>query len=172
MKYRSCHAAFEAGIRSRTAYPLSAGLYKLRESKELIARSGKEIIRISEVIKKIRHPAELMHCTLGDKAIWLRDVPLNVAYRMGYEIIPGLRALVLEGVLPVQAESAARLIESVMGQRLARWDALRNSYSRKIAHEYARMRNGQSNALLVVDDALNLINASALGLPLHIQQSM
>jgi len=49
------------------------------------------------------------------------------------------------------------------------WDQLRNTYKNRIASEYARMRNGQSNALLVVDDALALIDSALKTLPLGVQ---
>ena len=169
MKYTKCHDAYQDGVNSRTAYPLHSGLYKLVESKDRIKRTGKEIARISEVVNSRRHPADLMHCTFQDKAFWLRDIPFTVAYRMGYEIIPGLRALAADGVDPNQAESAARSLESVIDQHLTQWDQLRNSYNKRIAYEYASMGKGKSNALAVVDDALSLINSGVCQLPNDIQ---
>lgn len=172
MKHRTCQEAYQYGISSRLAYPLHSGLYKLVESKDRIERAGEEIFRISEVVNHRRHPAELMHCTFEDKALWLRDVPFNISYRMGYEIVPGLRALVTDGVDRIQAESAARFTESVIEKHLARWDVLRNSYSKRIASEYGRMRNGYSNALMVVDDALNLIDLAMSHLPTNIRKQI
>lgn len=169
MKYRTCHDAYQHGVKSRLAYPLHSGLYKLIESKDRIRRVGKEIVRISEVVNKRQHPAELMHCTFEDKAFWLREVPFNVAYRVGYEIIPGFRALVGEGVPHAYAEAAAESVESVIEQYLAWWDELKNSYDKKIAFEYERMRNGQSNAIRVVDEALCLIGLAVKQLPESIQ---
>jgi len=170
MKHRACREAYQDGLTSRLSYPLHSGLYKLLESKDRIERVGKEIIRISEVVTKKRGSSSLMHCTFEDKAFWLRDVPLNVAYRMGYEIIPGLRALEADGVSHIHAESAAFAMESVMDHRLDYWDELRSSYSKKIANEYELMRNGHSNALRVVDEALNLIDLAVRHLPMEIQK--
>ena len=158
MRHRTCREAYQDGVTSRLAYPLHSGLYKLVESKDRIERVGKEIVRISEVVTKKRAPSSLMHCTFEDKAFWLRDVPLNVAYRMGYEIIPGLRALEADGVGRIDAESAAFAVESVMDHHLAHWDELRNSYNRRIAYEYASMGKGKSNAMAIVQDALSLID--------------
>jgi hypothetical protein len=172
MKYSTCHDAYQHGIKSRLAYPLHSGLYKLIESKNRIERTGKEISRISEVITNRRHPADLLHCTFQDKVFWLRDVPFNVAYRMGYEIIPGLRALAVDGVAPSQAESAARSLETVIDQHLTQWDQLRGSYNKRIAYEYASMGKGESNALAVVVDALNLINSVVYQLPNDIQAAI
>jgi hypothetical protein len=169
MKYSACHDAYQDGVNSRLAHPLHSGLYKLVESKDRIERTGKEIVRISEVITNRRHPADLLHCTFQDKAFWLRDVPFNVAYRMGYEIIPGLRALAVDGVTPCKVESAARSLESVIDQHLAQWDQLRNSYNKRIAYEYASMGKEKSNALAVVEDALTLINSALCQLPNDIQ---
>ena len=113
-----------------------------------------------------------MHCTFEDKAFWLRHVPLNVAYRMGYEIIPGLRALEADGVGRIDAESAAFAVESVMDHHLLQWDQLRNSYDRRISYEYERMRNGHSHALEVVHDALELINLGVSFLPEKFQTEL
>lgn len=165
MRHRTCREAYQDGVTSRLAYPLHSGLYKLVESKDRIERVGKEIILIREVVTKKRDPSSLMHCTFEDKAFWLRNVPLNVAYRMGYEIIPGLRALEADGVGRVNAESAALAVGLVIDHHLDYWDELRRSYDRKIAYEYERMSNGHSNALRVVKDALELVNLGVGHLP-------
>ena len=172
MTYRSCQEAFEDGIQTRLKYPLGMGLYKLRESYERIRNSGGEVGRIAAVINKKRNPLSLRSCTNEDKAYWLRDLPTNVAYRMGYEIIPGFRALEFDGVPKAQSENAARLIESAIPLRLAQWDQLRDTYKNRIASEYERMRNGQSNALLIVDDALALIDSALKTLPSNIQKGI
>ncbi len=169
MKYRTCREAYLDGVTTRRAYPLHSGLYKLVESKDRIERTGQEIIRIIEVMAKQRDPTSLMHCTFEGKAFWLREAPLNVAYRMGYEIIPSFRALKADGVGSMEAESAARAVESVMGHHLLQWDQLRNSYSKKITCEYERMSNGHSNALRVVDDALDLVDLGVSKLPVDLQ---
>jgi hypothetical protein len=172
MTYRSCLEAFEDGVHSRLNYPLQMGLYKLSESYKRIQHSRDEVVRVAEVVDGKRNPFSLRSCTNEDKAYWLRDVPTNVAFRVGYEIIPGLRALEFDGVPKAQSEYAARLIESAIPSRLVQWDQLRNTYKNRIASEYARMRNGQSNALLVVDDALSVIDSALKTLPLNIQHEV
>ena len=172
MTYRSCLEAFDDGVHSRLNYPLHMGLYKLSESYRRIQHSRDEVVRIAEIIKGKRSPFSLRSCTNEDKAYWLRDVPTNLAYRVGYDIIPGLRALEFDDVPKVQSENAARLIESSIPPRLVQWDQLRNTYKDSIASEYARMRNGQSNALLIVDDALSMIDSALKTLPLNIQNEV
>ena len=172
MNYRSCLEAFEDGVHSRLNYPLGMGLYKLRESYARIRISGDAVGRIAEVINGKRNPLSLRSCTNDDKAIYLRDVPTNVAFRIGYEIIPGLRALEFDGVPKSQSEAAAWLIEAAIPSRIVRWDQLRNTYKNRIESEYARMRNGKSNALLVIDDALSMIDSALKTLPLNIQHGV
>jgi len=172
MTYRSCLEAFDDGVRSRLKYPLHMGHYKLSESYRRIQHSKGEVVRIAEVVNGKRSPFSLRSCTNEDKAYWLRDVPTNLAYRVGYEIIPGLRALEFDGIPKAQSVNAARLIESAIPLRILRWDQLRNTYKNRIASEYARMRNGQSNALLVVDDALSMIDTALKTLPLSIQNGI
>jgi hypothetical protein len=172
MTYRSCLEAFEDGVHSRLNYPLHMGLYKLSESYRRIQHSRDEVVRIAEIINGKRSPFSLRSCTNEDKAYWLRDMPTNLAYKVGYDIIPGLRALEFDGVPKTQSENAARLLESAIPPRLAQWDQLRNTYKKRIASEYARMRNGQSSALLVVDDALSMIDSTLKTLPLNIQNGV
>jgi len=129
-------------------------------------------VRVAEVVNGKRNQFSLRSCTNEDKAYWLRDVPTNVAFRVGYEIIPGLRALEFDGVPKAHSENAVRLIESAIPPRLAQWDQLRNTYKNRIVSEYARMRNGQSNALLVLDDALSMIDSALKTLPLNIQDEI
>jgi hypothetical protein len=71
-----------------------------------------------------------------------------------------------------EAQASACLVESVIDQHLANWDGLRATFSKSVAYEYERMRNGQSNTLRVVDDALGLINFAVSKLPLSIQQGI
>jgi hypothetical protein len=172
MTYRSCLEAFQDGVHSRLNYPLRMGLYKLSESYKRIQHSRDEVVRVAEVVNGKRNPFSLRSCTNEDKAYWLRDVPTNVAFRVGYEIIPGLRALEFDGVPKAQSENAVRLIESAIPPRLAQWDQLRNTYKNRIVSEYARMRNGQSNALLFLDDALSMIDSALKTLPLNIQDEI
>ena len=172
MNYPSCRVAFEDGIKTRRLYPLHNGLYKLTESKNRIQMSKDEVGRIIEVVKGVRCPLSLRHCTNEDKAIWLRDAPTNVAYRMGYEIIPGLRALQFDGMSQKQAEFAASMVESEMQQCIDEWDYLRNKFKLRISAEYAQMRNGKSYALLVVNDALRVIEEVTQTLPLNIQYDL
>jgi len=172
MTYRSCLEAFDDGVRSRLNYPLHMGLYKLSESYRRIQHSRDGVVRIAEVVNGKSSPFSLRSCTNEDKAYWLRDLPTNVAFRVGYEIVPALRALEFDGVLKSQSEAAALLVESAIPPHLVKWDYLRDSFKNKISSEYASMRNGQSNVLLVVDDALSLIEMAVKLLPSNIQNGI
>ena len=172
MNYRSCLEAFEDGVHSRLNYQLHMGLYKLSESYRRIQYVRDEVVRVAQVVNGKRSPFSLRSCTNEDKAYWLRDVPINVAYRMGYEIIPGLRALEFDDVPKGPCEAAALQVESKIPASLVKWDQLRGTYKNRIGSEYARMRNGQSNALLVVDDALSMIDSALKALPLNIQHEV
>jgi len=156
----------------RISCPLSLGRYKLLESQQRIQRAGAEVVLVRDVINKVIGRYGLTQCTYEDKAYWLRGVPLNVAYRMGYEVVPSLRALVADGVPLAQAEAAAKYVESVIDNYLAQWEALRETYSKTIGYEYTLMRGGHSNAMKVVDSALSLIDLAVSRLPTNMQQEI
>ena len=79
---------------------------------------------------------------------------------------------IFDGVPRSQSETAVLLVEAAMAPSIVKWDYLRDSYKNRISSEYARMRNGQSNALLVVDDALVLIGSAVKILPSNIQNAI
>ena len=84
---------------------------------------------------------------------------------LALHLVPGLRALVSDGVPSVQSESAARHIEAAIDNYLAQWEALRKTYYKNIPHEYMLMRSGRSNAMEVVNSALQLIDGAISLLP-------
>lgn len=172
MKFKTCNEAYRYGVVSRAFYPLRSGLYKLRESISTIQYYEKEIVRISQLITRTDNASELEHCTKEDKALWLKELPLNVSYLMGYEIIPALRALEADGVNRKTVEATANVIELSIDGRLACWDGLRNTYNRRIAYEYELMGKGKSNAMAVVKDALGLIDHAVSLLPANIQREI
>jgi hypothetical protein len=59
-----------------------------------------------------------------------------------------------------------------MQQCIEEWDYLRNKFKLRISAEYAQMRNGKSYALLVVNDALRVIEEVTQTLPLNIQNDL
>jgi hypothetical protein len=169
MNYRTCQEAFDSGVHSRLNHPLHLGLYKLKESRGRIEDVAKEVCRIGDFIRKRTHLRYLTHYSRPEVQIYLKRVPLEISYRMGYEIIPAFMALEFDGVDRHKALSIAKSIELRMPKLLVEWECLRRSYSKKISNEYGRKLDFESYALDIANVALGVIDDSVLYLPSDIQ---
>jgi len=105
-----------------------------------------------------------MQCTVDDKHTWLKDLPLNVAHRLGYEVLPGLRALVRDGAARRDISIAYPLIEQAAHDLVDRLESVRVSIRKCIDYEYWHMQQGGSLLEPVVNDAISLTQR-ALAIP-------
>ena len=65
-----------------------------------------------------------------------------------------------------------KAVDQLFDNYLSQWEALRMTYSRSITFEYGLMKDGHSNAMKVVDSALNLIDLAVSRLPTSMQQEI
>lgn len=91
------------------------------------------------------HHTELYGCTKSDKAERLRRVPMIIAHQLGYNLIPAVKALDLEGV---PASETAAFLRSIMPQvkkLLADCDDAHRCTRRSVWQEYEAMTMGTSS---------------------------
>ncbi len=135
----------------------SISAYKVRESRYNITRMIGTLTQIIEVVSsgEIHSvPILLGGCTTEDKSIWLKDLPGNLAHEFGYNLIPAIQALNVEGV---PEATIGRFIQSIKGdvcRLLKDCDALQTDTGLSIKGEYARMKAGCSEMLRICNDAL------------------
>lgn len=156
MRKQSPLNSFAKGRRDRLSYPLSSGRYKLVECAERLEHCIDEIDRIRKYINGLGHRWSLMHCTAEDKHLWLKDLPSHVAYRLGYEVLPGLQALTADGVDSTVIRSELPNFErdclSVVGQL----EIVHQKIYKSIKVEYDQMRLGNSLLESHVRDAAGI----------------
>ena len=98
MKASAVMNAIAKGAEDRRAYPLTRGLYRLRQAHERHGLICDEIERIV-AIKRGRLPAYyLRHCTHGEVGSWLKGIPVSLAYDVSYELTASFWALEADGV--------------------------------------------------------------------------
>lgn len=98
MKASAIKSAITKGAEDRRAYPLTRGLYRLRQAHERHGLICDEIERIVAV-KRGRLPAYyLRHCTHGEVGSWLKGIPVSLAYDVSYELTASFWALEADGV--------------------------------------------------------------------------
>ncbi len=131
--------------------------YKVRESRDNIIRminTLNEIIAVVSSGETHSVPIRLGGCTTEDKSIWLKDLPGNLAHELGYNLIPAIQALNVEGVPEAAINSFIKSIKGDVCQLLKDCDAVQTDTGRSVKGEYARMKAGCSETLRICNDAL------------------
>lgn len=149
--------AMEDRIANRPFTRVSA--YKIRESQDNIARMIKTLTEIASVVsggETHSVPLFLGSCTTEDKAIWLKDLPGNLAREFGQNLIPAVHALNVERVPDAAINGFVQSIKGQVCQLLKDCDAMQAETGQSIKREYGRMKAGCSEMLRICRDALNI----------------
>ena len=164
MAKMTCAAAMAAGALARERDPLHRGAYKLREVRSWTTRCLEDV----EVISKYKGKAligRLRHCTSDDKVPWLKARPADIAHDLGYYVLPGIAALIGDGLPPIVVNRLAKEAEAAAGLLVARCQSVHDLIYKNINHEYLHMENGESmvgallsDMLCIVDRALDKYN--------------
>ncbi len=156
----NCRQAFTAGKVARSQYPLTSGSYKLMECAARFESFVSAIAQIRAFINNEANRWELLHCTAQDKDVWLKGLPSVVAHRLGYELLPGLQAMQLDGVASQIVQDALHMAESQCDDLIQRLEPVRLTLESSIDWEYQAMRRGSSLIEPLVRDALELTQKS------------
>jgi hypothetical protein len=108
MKVSAIKQAIFKGAEERCAYPLTRGLYRLRQAHERHWRIGDEVERIIAIKRGQLPDYYLRHCTYDEIGAWLRDIPVSLAYDLSYELKAGFWALEADGVSKAALDDAYR----------------------------------------------------------------
>lgn len=153
---RPCHDAFNAAKIKRAKYPLRSGTYKLREARTALRRmqSTMETIRSRLNNPDDKYPCPLLGCcTLDEMDDWLKNLPTQLATKLGYDILPAIAALIGDGIAKIDVDGELYNTEI---------DALRllndceRQHTRLQAHlgtEYRSIKSGYSDVYSMLVDA-------------------
>ena len=160
MHKQNCHEAFQYGQDLRSQHSLPSGQYKLGECRERLQLCLDELSRIRHYLICGGNPHALQRCTTEDKHIWLKDLPAHIAHRLGYEILPGILALVADGASPSKIATAYPKFEADCHTLLVSLESVRLAIQKSIGVEYDRMRRGESLLEPLVDRALRIADGA------------
>jgi hypothetical protein len=161
MSYVSCQAIFRSSMREReTSYPFAQiSAYKVRESRDNLQRECAVVASIAEYLRarpSDRRGSTLLGCTEEDKAHRLKRTPHIIARELGYNLIPAIEALTLEGIPREDIDAFLATIKPRVQQLVSDCDAARTAISRSIQGEYARMKAGNSDLMRICNEALDI----------------
>lgn len=142
--YKNCFIDFESGEDDRKKHPLHRGKYKLQEALDTFIRCHAEIGSIRELINNKYTAQYLRCCTPQDKHIWLKSLPSMVAFTLGYEVLPALKALVRDGASIGDISNAYRQARKDSLKLVPRLEVARQALHKSISVEYTEMRLGGS----------------------------
>jgi hypothetical protein len=154
MTKSSCYSAFGEGKAQRVTYPLHQGRYKLEEREGRFIAAKETLRMVREFVSGRSRCLYLGGCMASDKHTWLKNLPLDIAFSLGYDLLPGLLALKKEGALCVDREYPA--IEQDCLQLVARCEQVRNAIRKNIKVEYRQMKQGDSLIEPLIEEAMEL----------------
>ena len=161
MSNMTCPDVFRSSIRDRRAnHPFERiSAYKLRESRDNLQYECRVAGSIAEYLRAPpcdRHSSMLLGCTEEDKAYRLKRIPAIIARELGYNLIPAIEALTVEGVPAVDINTFIQSIKPQVDQLLADCDAIQTANARSIKPEYVAMTAGNSRIMRICDEALDI----------------
>ncbi len=159
MTRNRCRAAFEDWQIKRAAYPLPFGDYKLREA---LSRMEQYLNNLDDVARlqraKQAKVAPLRPQVPEGGSGWIMRIPEAIAFDFGYNVLPGVEALVGQGLPPAKVGQLTRLARARADDLIMRCDRVRHQlHIGGIAFEFSQMRNGGSLVRPLLLNAIDLI---------------
>lgn len=157
-----CQAIFRAAMKQRKAnHPFKrVSAYKVRDSWYNLHHEANVVASIAEYLRAPRgsygRSCILVGCTEEDKAYRLKRVPEIIAHQLGYNLIPALMALGVEGVSEADIIAFLQSIKPQVDRILTDCDAIQVATARSIKSEYAALKAGYSPLEAVCADALDV----------------
>lgn len=137
--------------------------YKVRECRNHLRDECDVVASIARSLTRPRYKtygSQLLGCTEGDKALRLRRVPSIIARLLGYDLIPAIEALTLEGVHPADIVAFTASIRPAVKKLITDCDAIQTQTTRSVRGEYAALRRGTSGTERLCKEALAIADAA------------
>lgn len=156
MKNQNCYASYAEGCNDRLLRPLNGGLYKVTDFRN---DNDQLLFELQDIRRAISvHAVWPLSscCTRRELASWLKRLPALIAYDIGHNLLPGMEALVRDGVPVHLIEQERPYIQSRAFRLLEQLEQLSQVLSRGIESEYSHMRKGKSRLELLTEQAIKL----------------
>jgi hypothetical protein len=159
---KTCQDAFQRGLQNRKAYPLSSGARRLKESLDAPQHVSETLRNIAADLKLKARDYERYFgaCTSDDADVWLKSVPAQLAFDLGYDVLPAIQALTLDGVpIDVVSRCVARA-NSVIPIIIDHCEEARIALRRSVKREFRLMKTSGSTVQPLVDGVETLIEVT------------
>jgi hypothetical protein len=150
-----------AAMREReTSYPFTQiSAYKVRESRDNLQRECAVVASIAEYLRARpsgRRGSTLLGCTPEDKAHRLKRIPAIITRELGYNLIPAIKALTLEGIQQPDIDAFVSSVTPRVDQLICGCDAVQKATARSIKAEYDALSGGYAPTQVICAEALRI----------------
>ena len=151
-----CHDAFIKAQSQRAKYPLRAGAYKIREARTALLRmqSTMETIRRYLNNPDDKYPPPLLGCcTLDEMDDWLKNLPTQLATKLGYDIMPAIAALTGDGIAKIDVDGELYNAEIDVRRLLNDCEKQHTRLQVRLDAEHRAIKSGYSDVYALLVDA-------------------
>ena len=141
---KKCRKEYKDGLSNRIHHPFPRSIYKLRERVSIWNRFARTINEIKDYKNGLTNPYMFDGCAPHETSIWLKWRPTEIAYRMGYDIVPAIDALKGDGVDEYTIEKIKRKFIPEIEELIDDCDALYDVIKKNIYYEYDNFKKGYS----------------------------
>jgi hypothetical protein len=137
--------------------------YKIRDSHYDIEHELRVIVGLEAYLSakpSHRNPYALVGCIPEDKAERLKKIPRAIAWGFGYNLIPAIEALHVEGIPQEEVDAFMVTLKSPVLGLLDDCDDVWAVTAKSIRDEYGAIKNGTSGSEQICRDALRIADAA------------
>jgi hypothetical protein len=137
--------------------------YKIRDSHYDIEHELRVVLGLEAYLwakPRRRNPYALVGCTPEDKAERFKKIPRVIAWGFGYNLIPAIEALHVEGIPQQDVDAFVAILKPLVNKLLKDCDDVLAVTARSIRDEYGAVRNGTSGSEQICRDALRIADAA------------
>lgn len=165
MTERTCHEIYQSALLHRkNEHPFGgSSAYKVRESQRnlegavAVLRSVQAYLAASPSMKR---SVTLVSCTRDDMARKIKLMPQNLAEELGYNLVPAVLALGIEGLAASAIDSFAAELQPIIHACLANCEVARLFCKQPASVLYSDLRSPASLLTAVCDEALTIADAA------------
>lgn len=145
----TCYEIYQAAFdRRQYNHPFDrVSAYKIRESRGNLHHELELLRSVQAYLaapKSARRATQLVGCAPDDMARRLKQVPVNLATELGYNLVPAVTALAVEGVPPSDVKAFALKHQQQVHALVPHCEAARLACRRPSSQLYRELRLGQS----------------------------
>ncbi len=145
----------DAGFRRRS-YPLAnGGAYKIQEAADRLHRASQNIDELKAFHRTRIGSQCFISCCWSERGSWLQGTLLDVAFRLGFEVVPAIPALKFDGLSGARISALEIWGKSQTESLLAQVDDVHSMTKSRMKIEYEHWDNDQSLIQPVLNRAVN-----------------